>query len=106
MVSTFCSNHDHHCQDLPEVQDIVLRYESLLGSSCLATGQDEEDRMILSLKALRNIGFIKRGHAALQSCWTDFTNSMFYATSKKFLPHNFIQTGYGIGVNETKLDTH
>merc|ERR1711881_223071 len=61
MVSTFCSNHAN-CHDLPEVQDIVLRYESLLGSNCLATGQMEEDRVILTLKALRNIGYVKRAH--------------------------------------------
>ena len=55
MVNTFCKSYNN-CYDLPEVQEIILTYESFLGNQCIATGQDEEDHIILSLKALKTIG--------------------------------------------------
>ena len=55
MVNTFCKSYNN-CYDLPEVQEIISTYESFLGNQCIATGQDEEDHIILSLKALKTIG--------------------------------------------------
>jgi hypothetical protein len=76
MVNTFCGNNKD-CHDLPEIQDIIIRFERLLGNRCMATGQDEEDRVILSLKGLRNIGQLHRGETVVEQCYGEFTNSMY-----------------------------
>ena len=76
MVNTFCKSYDN-CYDLPEVQEIILSYENLLGNQCIATGQDEEDHVILSLKALKTIGHLIRAQNVLEKCYTEFSNSMY-----------------------------
>merc|ERR1711981_295123 len=76
MVNTFCRSYDN-CQDLPEVQEIILAYESKLGSQCMASGQDEEDQIILSLKALKTIGHLIRAQDVLEKCYTEYSNSMY-----------------------------
>lgn len=77
LVSTFCSQHEN-CQQLPEVQAIVARYEELLGSNCSGIDRVEEDGLILALKGLRNIGFLtNQGHQIVEKCYLDSYNSMF-----------------------------
>lgn len=76
LVSTFCSQHEN-CQDLPEIVTIISLYEEFLGPNCQPFDQVEEDRMILSLKGLRNIGFVKNAASKIETCYQDTTNSMF-----------------------------
>ncbi len=80
MVNTFCANSQGDrldCGALPEVKDIILRYEGMLGSSCHSIGQDEEDQIVLSLKGLRSIGSLHRAEDVVYSCYNDFTNSIY-----------------------------
>ena len=55
MVHTFCANREG-CFSLPEVQAIISRYESFLGSQCQADFGQEET-LLLSLKALGKSSF-------------------------------------------------
>lgn len=49
LVHTFCANKD--CSSIPEVQEIISKYEEFLGSGCQAD-YGEEETVVLSLKAL------------------------------------------------------
>ena len=53
LVHTFCANRDH-CSSIPEVQEILSKYEEFLGNQCQAD-YGQEEMVILSLKALGNI---------------------------------------------------
>lgn len=64
------------CASLPEVIEIIQKFEQLLGSNCMATGQEEEDTVILSLKGLRNIGHLRDSGPVLVRCFEEFTNGM------------------------------
>lgn len=73
MVQTFCQSRPD-CASLPEVQDIVIQHERILGEKCNAFGEDEEDTMILALKGLRNMKVIVHSAPVLENCYMDFTN--------------------------------
>ena len=73
MVQTFCQSRPD-CSSLPEVQDIVLQHERLLGDKCAAFGEDEEDAVILALKGIRNMRTIVHSGPVLERCYLDFTN--------------------------------
>ena len=77
MVNTFCRNQDADCFNLPEVQEIIQSYEDLLGTQCIVTGQEEEDVIIISLKALKTIGHLVRSHNVVEKCYLDYSNSMY-----------------------------
>ena len=76
LVSTFCSNNQH-CQDFAEYKEIVRRFESLLGESCQTSSVEEELKMVLVLKGIRNLGSILQSKEVLEKCFQDKSNSPF-----------------------------
>lgn len=52
----------------------MLKYEKFLGTNCsgdngISLDGEDEDKIVLSLKALRNIGFIMRSEGILEKCY-------------------------------------
>ena len=45
---------------MPEIQEMILSYQRLLGGNCFVMDQAEEDTTVLALKALANIGPVAR----------------------------------------------
>lgn len=75
MISTFCQS-EKDCQADPEVQRAILKFEKILGANCYAMGQEEEDRVILALKALRNVGLFINAEPITMRCFQEKTNPM------------------------------
>ena len=97
MLKTFCYNKDN-CYDLPEVHKIILVYEKLLGDECIATTQEDEDYIVLSLKALKAIKYLMRSQKILEKCYTQNTNSMnIRLAALDTLQEVFCRSSYSFG---------
>ena len=73
LTSTFCSSQSS-CSSVTEVKHIIQRLELLLGNSCHVNSTEERDRMILTLKGLRNVGILLGSKNVLNRCIQDKSN--------------------------------
>ena len=76
LVGTFCANN-RDCQNFAEYKEIVRRFEALLGGSCKTSTVEEELKMVLVLKGIRNLGNILQAKEVLERCLQDRSNSPF-----------------------------
>ncbi len=78
LASTYCQSldKDEDCGNVPEVRDVIIKYEQRLGVNCYAMGTDEEDTVVLALKALRNIGLVETSASVLHRCYEESSNPM------------------------------
>ena len=76
LISTFCQN-DRSCFELSEVKNALAKLEGILGATCYAMGEEEEHTIIVTLKALRNIGILTpEATPVVTACYEDFSNTM------------------------------
>ena len=68
LASTFCSNNPN-CLQVAEFKEVLSRYEGLLGDHCETTSTEEELKMVLVLKSIRNIGFLHKSEDTLRRCY-------------------------------------
>ena len=76
LVGTFCTNN-RDCQNFAEYKEIVRRFEALLGDSCKTSTVEEELKMVLVLKGIRNLGNVLQAKEVLEKCFQDRNNSPF-----------------------------
>ena len=75
LASTFCSSNKN-CIEIAEMKEVLTKFEVLLGTSCATESQEEEDRMVLALKGLRNIGQMINSMDVLKRCYQTKSNPM------------------------------
>ena len=76
LVGTFCTNN-RDCHNFAEYKEIVKRFEALLGDTCKTSTVEEELKMVLVLKGIRNLGNILQAKEVLEKCFQDRKNSPF-----------------------------
>ena len=79
LASTFCSNHPK-CSEVAEFNEVLSKFEALLGLSCEANSPEEEEKIVLALKGIRNIGQITRKDI-LKKCFASKSNSLLVRVS-------------------------
>ena len=75
LASTFCTNQ-HNCREVAELKEIVRRFEGLLGNDCETSSTDEELKMVLVLKGIRNIGHIINSKDTMKKCFKKKSNQI------------------------------
>ena len=80
LASTFCSNNPK-CSEVAEFNEVLSKFEALLGSSCEANSLEEEEKIVLALKGIRNIGQNLQRKDILKKCYTTKSNSVLVRVS-------------------------
>ena len=63
-------------QTVAELREVLSKLELLLGPSCAAASKEEEERVVLALKGIRNIGQLIGSRETLQRCYQSRDNAM------------------------------
>ena len=80
LASTFCSNNPK-CLEVPEFKEVLTRYEALLGKTCKTRTVEEELKMVLILKGIRNIGHLLHSKDILKQCLMTKSNPILVRIS-------------------------
>ena len=98
LIKTFCQSAEN-CYELAEIRDIVVKYENQLGLSCETNSFEDEERLTVVLKSIRNIGFVINKNV-LKQCYQGKYNSMWLRLAAldtiKSFPCQFAHQDYGL----------
>ncbi|XP_054278128.1 uncharacterized protein LOC128996709 [Macrosteles quadrilineatus] len=72
IIHSYCK-HDPECKQRREVQTVLAKFEAVLGQSCQSDNSEEQQRMIVALKAIGNAGIIN-SIDTLEQCFTSTPN--------------------------------
>ena len=75
LVHGFC-RHNTLCSEVPEVETFVQKLISKLGNKCSTRGQEEQENVILALKALGNVGHVRSAVSPIVGCAKHKSNPM------------------------------
>lgn len=79
VVHAYC-RQDSACTDEPEVKQLMIQVEQVLGKTCRTTTTEQQERVITALKAVGNAGFIT-SMATLNGCFMVSLNRLSYEKS-------------------------
>ena len=80
LASTFCANNPN-CLDIAEFKEVLSKFESLLGTSCETKSIEDEQKMVLVLKGIRNMGHLLHSKETLKRCFNNKLNSILIRVS-------------------------
>ena len=98
LVSTFCANTDA-CIKIPEVHDVIRKLEYMLGD-CSSSILAEDERLVLILKGLRNIGQTTDKGQSLKKCYGTKSNTIWVRLAAleaiRKMPCPIVQNDFGL----------
>ena len=68
MIYAYCQSHSE-CVAEEAIRDIVGAIEKRIGVACLSTNTQEQENILLALKALGNAGVIVNSAETLKQCY-------------------------------------
>lgn len=74
MINNFCRSVRGSCHNIQEVKEAVSAIGKHLGYRCKPENPENEDRVIVALKAIRNIGVVADIKQTIQECAADRSN--------------------------------
>ncbi|XP_070564133.1 uncharacterized protein [Ptychodera flava] len=76
MIHKYCESEERDCLKDDEITSTLRLFEENLGWKCSARNTDDEEKILLSLKALGNSGQISRATNVLTRCFQEEDNSI------------------------------
>jgi len=70
MINAYCRTHSE-CNTDPEILKVVGYLESFIGAACRSVDKQQQQTIVLALKALGNAGVIASSAPALQKCYEE-----------------------------------
>ncbi|KAI9556281.1 hypothetical protein GHT06_018855 [Daphnia sinensis] len=76
LIHAYCRNHPTGCQAEESVKQAIVHIEDRIGIACRSRDAEEQNTILLALKALGNAGLIVSSAETLKKCYQEETNSM------------------------------
>ncbi len=69
MIHAYCRIHPSGCQTEEAVKEVIVQIENRIGIACRSRDAEEQNTILLALKALGNAGLVVSSTETLKKCY-------------------------------------
>lgn len=82
LIHAYCRNHPTECQAEESVKQAIVHIENRIGIACRSRDAQEQNTILLALKALGNAGLIVSSAETLKKCYQVVDLNNFQTTTE------------------------